>query len=284
MYVKRFKAFIRIFRPELPFSAGVCVLMGGLIALGRFLPIRESILGFLSVFLISGSALVLNDVFDLEVDRVNAPERPLPSGDLSPREAIGLTVAAIVLGLGTALAISIPALLLCMLACANGILYNWKFKEAGLAGNLMVASSVAMTLVYGGVVAGEPWNLFVWTFALVAFLFDLAEEIAGDAMDMAGDARRRSNSIALVRGRRYALRISASLFGLVILVSFVPFLLGWLEMGYLLLILIMDAAIILFTRRLLESETPEEGRRSMRALYLSALIGMLAFIASQVFG
>ena len=81
-----------LFRPELPFAAGVTVLMGEIVALGGLPSAREALLGFTCAFLLSASALILNDVFDLEVDRVNAPERPIPSGAVTVWEAIGLSV------------------------------------------------------------------------------------------------------------------------------------------------------------------------------------------------
>lgn len=278
---KKIKAVFQIFRPELPFSAGVCVLLGELIALGEFPAIYQVVLGFVSVFFISGSAIVLNDYFDLEVDRVNTPERPLPAGILSPSEAVSLTVIAIVIGLGASLLLGVTAFLFCALACAVGILYNWKFKEAGLAGNLMVSFSVAFTFLFGGIAVGEPWNKIVWCFAAMAFFIDLGEEIAGDAMDIEGDKKRGSKSIAILRGRRFALSISSLLFGFVILISFIPVIFGWLGSAYLLMIFITDVLIVVFTLRLVKSSTSREGRSAMRGIYLGALVGMLAFLIGQ---
>jgi len=280
---KKAKGVIQLFRPELPFSAGVCVVLGEMIALGAFPTFREMTLGFICGFFISGSAIVLNDYFDLEVDKVNAPNRPLPAGTLSPFEAIVVTVLAILIGLLASLALGIPTFILCVVACLVGILYNWKFKEAGLLGNLMVSSSVAMTFILGGIAVGEPWNEIVWLFGLMAFLIDLGEEIAGTAMDIEGDKKRNSRSIAIVRGRHFALLVSASLFGLVVLTSLVPVILGWLGASYLIMIFITDILIIVFTVRLLKSDTPDAGRRAMRGIYLGALVGMLAFIVGQAF-
>jgi len=283
MLSRKTRGIIQLFRPELPFSAGVCVLLGEIIALGGFPPLREAVLGFACVFFISGAALILNDYFDFEVDRVNAPQRALPAGLVSPFEALILTVVTIFVGLAASFAIGIPAFILCAVSALVGILYNWKFKEAGLLGNLMVSSSVAMTFILGGVAVGEPWNKIIWCFALMAFFIDLGEEIAGDAMDIEGDKKRDSRSIAIMMGRNFALAISSSLFGLVILISFIPIIFGWLGASYLLMIFIMDLLIIVFAIRLLKSKTPQEGRSSMRGIYLGALFGMLAFIMGQVF-
>jgi geranylgeranylglycerol-phosphate geranylgeranyltransferase len=281
MFKKKVKAIIQIFRPELPFSAGVCVIIGELIALGKFPSAQQLVLGFVSVFFISGSALILNDYFDLEVDKVNMPERPLPAGILSPVDALVLTGVAIAAGLIAALLINIIAFAFCIFACTVGILYNWKFKEAGLVGNLMVSFSVAFTFVFGGIAVGEPWDKVVWCFAAMALFIDLGEEIAGDAMDIEGDKKRGSKSIAILKGRKFALKVSSSLFGLVILISFIPVLFEWLGTSYLLMIFITDVLLIVFTLRLVRSSNSKDGRSSMRGIYLGALVGMLTFLIGQ---
>ena len=283
MLNKKIAGILQIFRPELPFAAGVCVILGEWIALGRFPSVGQMLLGFVSVFFISGSALVLNDYFDLEVDKVNMPERPLPSGILSPFDALYLTGFAILTGLIASLLISFTAFVSCAIACVVGILYNWRFKEAGLLGNLMVSSCVAFTFLFGGMAVGDPWNVIVWCFAAMAFLIDLGEEIAGDAMDMEGDKKRDSRSIAIRMGRKPALAISSTLFGLVIVISFLPVVFGWLGASYLFMVSIMDVLMIFFTVRLVRSRTSREGRSAMRGIYLGALVGMLAFLVGQIF-
>ncbi len=61
-----------------------------------------------------------------------------------------------------------------------GLLYNWKFKESGLPGNMMVAPSVAWTFIFGGAIVGGLENGMIWVFGALAFVFDLGEEIAGE--------------------------------------------------------------------------------------------------------
>lgn len=283
MLKQKASGILQIIRPELPFAAGVCVVLGEIVALGGFPSLREAILGFVCGFFISASAVILNDYFDLEVDRINTPERPLPSGLVSPREAIFLTAITALGGLAAAFLLGISAFVWCGIFWGIGFLYNWKLKEAGLVGNLMVSLNVGFTFILGGMAVGEPWDVMVWCFALMAFLVDLGEEIAGDAMDIEGDKERGSRSIAIVRGRKFALRISATLFGLVILVSWIPVLGGWMGGTYLFLIAITDLLIVVFAARLLRSKTSREGRQSMRGIYLGATFGLLAAILGQLF-
>jgi len=281
MISKKIRGAIQLFRPELPFAAGVCVILGEIVALGGLPPVRELLLGFACGFFLSGSALTLNDYFDIEVDKVNTPNRPIPAGLLTPSDAISLTIVATLIGLTTAFSIGALAFMISMIFWVIGVLYNWRYKANGLWGNLMVAASVGITFILGGIAVGQPLNKIVWFFGLIAFLIDLAEEIAGDAMDIEGDKKRDSKSIAIRVGRDAALRITASLFILVALLSYIPFAFGWLRMSYLLLVCAINIAVILFTIRLVRSQTPEVGRSAMRSIYLSILFGMLAFIGSQ---
>lgn len=281
MISKKIQGTIQLFRPELPFAAGVCVILGEIIASGGMPPLREFVLGFACGFFLSGSALTLNDYFDIEVDKVNAPQRPIPAGLLTPLDAVLLTGIAALIGLGAAFLIGPLALIIGIIFWIIGVLYNWKFKAYGLWGNLMVAASVGVTFILGGIAVDQPLNKLVWFFGLIAFLVDLAEEIAGDAMDMAGDKKRRSRSIAITIGKTAALRITALLFILIVVLSYVPFTLGWVKTSYLLVVSAINTGIILFTIRLVKSQTPEDGRAAMRGIYLSILFGMLVFVGAQ---
>ena len=66
MQRSKIQGLFTLFRFELPFTAGVCLIFGELLALGRLPSTREMVLGFLSVFCISAAALILNDYFDTE--------------------------------------------------------------------------------------------------------------------------------------------------------------------------------------------------------------------------
>jgi geranylgeranylglycerol-phosphate geranylgeranyltransferase len=283
MLTRKVKGIVQLFRPELPFSAGICVVLGEIVALGSFPSTREAMLGFVCGFFISGSALVSNDYFDLEVDKVNSPSRPLPSGAVSPSEALIFAAIAMLIGLAASFVISIQALILSFVFGIVGILYNWRFKQAGLWGNLMVASSVAITFILGGLAVGQPFNKIVLFFSLTAFLIDLGEEVAGDAMDIEGDKERNSKSIAIIRGKSFALRISGGVFLLVFLISFVPYFMGWLGITYLITICLANGITIIATVKLLKSQTPQEGRKYMRWIYVGATFGMLAYIVAQIF-
>jgi geranylgeranylglycerol-phosphate geranylgeranyltransferase len=281
--VKKLKALFRLIRFELPLAAGICVVLGQLFALGRFAPFYLTLSAALSVFLISASILVSNDYFDVETDRINAPHRPIPSKAVTSNEAMLLAVFLLLAGLILSFTISVEALLFSIGLTVIGLLYNRKFKRNGLAGNLMVSFSVGMTFIFGGLSVGLPLNKIVLFFALIAALVDLGEEIAADSMDVKGDLLIDSNSIAIKYGKEKALRLSVFIFVFVILLSFIPFLLKWFKLIYLIPIAVMDIFIGISTYKLIKSKN-EEGRKYIRLLYLGATFGLFIFLFMRLIG
>ncbi|MHC1679815.1 MAG: UbiA family prenyltransferase [Methanomassiliicoccales archaeon] len=262
------RSLLGLIKPELPVAAGVCVVVGQALGLGEMPEAGLALLGFLIGFLISGSEMVSNDLFDLDVDKVNHPERPLPSGKVSAKEVIALT-AILSLG-GLLIAASQGPLVLAFTALiwVMGMLYNWRLKSLGLPGNAIVAFSVGATFLLGGIMADRLDIGLVWTFALMAALFDLAEEVSGGVMDAEGDTLRGSRSLAILYGRNAALTVVTALFSAFIVLGLIPYAMGWLGLPYLALIMMADAAVIYLVTRLWRSDTPEQGRRVQRMLYL----------------
>lgn len=272
----------RLFRFELPFAAGVCVILGALLASGR-LPRPAAVFpGFLSVFFVSAAALIFNDYFDVESDKINAPYRPLPAGMVTERDVVLLACGVSLLGFATASLIGPAALATAVLVWFVGFLYNWRLKQTGLMGNLMVSFSVGMTFIYGGIVAARPFEPVVWFFAILALIINLGEEIAADAMDAAGDRQAHSRSLAIRFGSETALKISGVIFLTAVIISWLPFLFGWLAWVYFGPVLFMDGVILYATRRLLDTAVTNR-RPYIRCIYLSATAALLAIILINIF-
>jgi len=279
----KLSALIALTRVDLPLSAGICVVLGQMFALDRPAPVGVLLCGFFSIFLLSASILAMNDVIDVESDRVNAPRRPIPSGRVSRRQALVFSLGLLLAGLLLGLRIGVAQFFIALGLAVVGFLYNRVFKKSGLFGNALVSLSVGMTFLYGGASVGAPFNRTVVLFALIAALVDLGEEIAADAMDMQGDRLIRSRSLALRYGRRAALRVSAGVFGLVVLLSVAPFALRWFTLPYLLPMALMDGCIVFSTVKLLGARG-QAGRRYIRWLYLGATLGLVVFLAMRLAG
>lgn len=281
MISKKIIGLFRLFRFELSFTAGVCVLLGEILALDGTPTSTQVVYGFFSVFFIASTALILNDYFDIETDRINSPYRPLPSGLVTKIEALILSIIVALLGFFFALLISLEVFVVVFFVWLIGFLYNWQFKKTGLWGNLFVGFSVGMTFIVGGIVVGNPFEAAVWYFALTIFFIDLGEEIAADSLDVEGDRKTGSRSLAVLLGPIQSMRISAAIFMIVIVGSIVPFIFGWFEWFYLPPILLWDVIIIYSTMNLLNINKLNR-INDIRRIYLSGLMMLILFISIKI--
>lgn len=175
------RAFAELIRLDLAFGAGFFLVAGLVLALGMMPPPEMALAGFIMLFCISGAANISNDYFDREVDRINRRDRPLPSGRVTTHELWGLFSISTLFGLVATAFFGLSVLALVILLWFVSLLYNVKIKDYGLAGNLVVAFCVGMTIVTGGITVGAVSGP-VLLFGVLAFIFDLGEEIASDAM------------------------------------------------------------------------------------------------------
>jgi geranylgeranylglycerol-phosphate geranylgeranyltransferase len=174
----------------------VGTLVGGLVAKGAGISVPVSlwlalVLAGLSTACVTAGGNVLNDLLDLEGDRTNHPDRPLVTGEISVRAARGLAVALFVLGAAVVVPVAIEEPLVAAIlvgAVALLLAYEFRFKKAGFAGNLVVAFLTGVVFLYGGAAAGDAVVLL--PFAAMAFLATLSREIIKDMEDIAGDVGR----------------------------------------------------------------------------------------------
>ena len=154
-------------------------------------------LGFLAMASLAAAGNAHNDLLDLAADRVNRPDRPLPSGRLSPRTAAWTAGLLYLAAFAAAFSLGRPQ---GNLALGMGILlalYNLRLKALPLVGNLAVSLLCALA-VYFPEAPGLPAHTAVP--ALFAFLTTTAREIAKDAEDMPGDAAVGWRTFPLVFG------------------------------------------------------------------------------------
>jgi len=272
------RACAELIRIDLAFGAGFFLVAGQVLALGTLPSAGMVLAGFVMLFFISGSANISNDYFDLEVDRVNLPGRPLPSGRITVRGLFSLFFACTAIGLLAAAYFGHAVVVLVLVLWALSLFYNMKLKEYGIFGNLTVAFCVGMTIITGGITAGAV-NGLVLAFGMLAFLFDLGEEVASDAMDLEGDNLRPSQSLAKIHGRQPALRTAGMIFAVFFSVTLLPFFMGWLGLAYLALALAVDLFMIRCVMTLVANPHGEVGRAQVKQLYLAWGVFVILLVA-----
>lgn len=242
-------------------------------------PFRSTTLvAAVSAAAIGAAANAHNDYSDIEIDTINRPDRPLPSGKIQPMSVLFL--AAILYSFGVAAGAFVSMNHLLLAAACTGLLvaYNTRLKRTGLPGNLVISLVVAITIYYGGLVAGSGTMALVGS--LFAFLLTFAREIVKDVEDLPGDTSAASGSLARTAGVKRAGTVVALIVCVSLLILPLPYVSGF---GGLYMVAIIPAGIVLLWI-LGSGNKPQAASRTSRLLKVSMILGMIGLVLGRVSG
>jgi len=271
-------SYLTLIRPPNTIMIGLGVVIGEAIGLGKLPGLREAVFGFLTASLMMAGTMVANDVYDVEIDRVNSPQRPLPSGTVKTRDAVVLAVALSVAAIGFSALLGLWTFLTALLALALMVYYNTRGKKTGLIGNAVVSFNVALPFFYGGLAVGNSIRPLLFIFSVVAFLANFAREVAKGIADVKGDSLRQVRTLAVVRGTKVAALASAGLFIVAVLLSFLPPFLETISWLYFPPVIVADVGFLYSAYRLMGNQTPENVRAVKRHVLLWMLLGLVGFL------
>ena len=215
-------------------AAGAAVALVSLGLLDAVGSLRIALLGSSAVFLMTGAANALNDYFDLEIDRINAPQRPIPSGRVSQAAALRLCAAFLLLSLLAYAALGPAPLLLGLAQAATLGVYDRNSKRLGIFKGPLFAAYCASVAWVPALALGRA-SAFTWTITACIACGMLTMEIMKDIEDMPGDKALEARTIPLVAGTRAAKR-SAEIFAVLTWgFALLPWLLGLVDFRSLLL-------------------------------------------------
>ncbi len=256
--------------------AGFAAVIGVKIVCGVIIgvPVFDTALVFLSVFLITGAGNVINDFFDADVDAINRPKRPIPSGRINRKNTFYLSL--LLFGLGIALAGFINTICF-IIAFVNSVLlviYARNLKSTVLIGNLCVGYLAGSVFLFGGAILGTTGLLKIsWLFVFAMFA-TVTREIAKDIEDMNGDAAMGITTLPIQIGKKHA-EYFALAFGITtVLLSPLPCYMGF-SVWYLVVIIFADFYFLVAILQLKNNVTYSSKlfKRGMAIALLAFVIG-----------
>jgi geranylgeranylglycerol-phosphate geranylgeranyltransferase len=273
--------YFSLARPLTSLMIGLAVLASALIGVGS--RINEYavpvFLGFAVAFLFGIAGNAINDYLDKESDKINHPDRPIPSGKLKPAHALYFSIIFFIISLVLSFLLSFivgyGALLVVLIALVSQIAYEKKFKHEKIIGNIIIGTQTALAFIFGGVIVGK--TVITGIIAIAVFLSIAGREVVKDIEDIRGDKDR--TTLPMKIGVRNAGIVASMLISLAVLISLLPYYplhqFGW---EYLLLVSIADVLFI--------GSIPvifKDARLARRTLKFAMLIAIFAFIAGSVF-
>jgi geranylgeranylglycerol-phosphate geranylgeranyltransferase len=278
------RAGFELIRPANCAMIGFAVMVGAFVSKPPAVPWLQVTLGFLTGFLVCAYSMAVNDIYDAEVDRVNRPERPIPSGRVSTRAAYRLSVLVLAAGVGCSVLSQNPlAVGIALLYAFLSWLYNSEAKKTGLPGNFVVASSLAIPFIYGGVISGGSiTGSLLLMMSLTSFFAGVGREVVKAMADVEGDSKRGVNSVARRSGPGAASRVGAAFFLLAVATSWVPLAAGLANEFYAFGVLVPDAIFAFLAVSILRRDDPANAH-SVKKLALGGMsVGLIVFIGGAL--
>ena len=277
------------------------MMTGGLALLTSFaitkgtLNLNIALLTFLSMAFITSAGFSLNDYFDRESDAVIKPKRPIPSGALSLKQVVAISVLLFAVGLSLATLINMFSLIILLIDSILLIVYSALIKrKSGFAANILVGILTGTAFLYGEAVTLGP-NIFIPASLTLASLSlypiacgTIGGNILRDILSLEGDSKVGYPTLPQKIGNNNAVKTAAFFFIATGVLAPLPYLLNQFTIYYLPLIMMWSILLIYSSIRLVTSaSTVQNVRKYERLITMSMILLPLSLIIealSQVIG
>ena len=207
-------------RPFTLIAPALGMFTGSVIALGAApaVPLTTWVvakiaLGTLMAAVLNAASNTLNQVTDLEADRINKPGRPIPEGRVAPSEAIGIAGWLYLAAFLLAAPVGPQCTLLAGTAAVLTVLYSappFRLKAVPYLANLVIAVPRGVLLkVAGWSCVRDFGRLEPWYIGAIFGLFLLGATTTKDFADMRGDEAAGFRTLPVVYGAKRAAWIIA---------------------------------------------------------------------------
>ncbi|WP_079738762.1 geranylgeranylglycerol-phosphate geranylgeranyltransferase [Polaribacter sp. KT 15] len=176
-----------------------------------------------AVLLITASGYIINDIFDIETDKINKPSKLFLDKNFSIKKAwsfyILLNIFGLALGIIVSIATNTPLNSLYFIVTAIILFcYSKSFKKIALIGNLIVSFLCALVIF---LVSEFEFNgtsletnskissdLIIAIYLFFSFTITLIREIIKDIEDVNGDLKIKAKTLPILIGRKRSARIA----------------------------------------------------------------------------
>jgi geranylgeranylglycerol-phosphate geranylgeranyltransferase len=271
---------VRLMRPVNCAMMGFAVFVGAVLANPHLSNANwlNVLYGFVTGFMLTAASMAINDHYDRTIDAINEPSRPIPSGSVTPREALALVFILSVVGFLFAYITSVLCLTVAVVSWIIVVTYVTVGKRSGLPGNFLVSTCVAIPFIYGSMSILSQVQLNVWLFAAMAFLSNTGREITKGIVDVKGDFAEGIKTLAVRHGEKNA-AVAASLF-YVSAVALTPIPVVWnlVSFWFIPIVFITDLGLVVSSALLLRDYSRENTRKIKNLVLLLFIVGLLAYL------
>ncbi|MEN3322369.1 geranylgeranylglycerol-phosphate geranylgeranyltransferase [Mariniflexile soesokkakense] len=184
----------------------------------------EITLLIIATICIAAAGNIINDIYDVETDFINKPDKLIVGKSISEKTAYNLFIAFNVAGVGVGFYLSNlvdRSAFFSLFVIVSVLLYVYAsyLKQTVLIGNIIVSVLVALTLIIIGVFELLPsitslnqqtqltFFKIIFDYAVFAFAINLLREITKDIEDINGDYKAGMNTLPIAIGTERASKV-----------------------------------------------------------------------------
>ena len=263
---ERLGGLLELTRPGNAVAASVLTFTGSFVAGGLLARPLAVVAAVVATAAATGAGNAINDYFDRDIDRINRPDRPIPSGAVTPREALWFSL--LLFGVAVVAAVTLPlvAIAIAVVNLLALVAYTELFKGLPGVGNVVVAYLTGSTFLFGGAAVGDVFGAAV--LASLAALATFTREVVKDVEDVAGDREEGLRTLPIVVGERPALATGVVAMVVAVGASVLPYL-GAFGLPYLVVVLPADAMLLYAAWESFENPASAQ-RRLKRGMFVAA--------------
>jgi geranylgeranylglycerol-phosphate geranylgeranyltransferase len=278
--MKRISAYINIIRPVNFLITFFTVIVAVALSIYGEYSSFKVFLAAITASLTMSAGNIINDIYDLNGDKINHPYRPLPAGIISPKAALVYYFILLAVSLFLSLFISKLNYELNLLAIILLYLYSYKLKRIAFTGNLVVSILTGLVFIYGGLAVNNVNNSIIP--ALFALLINLIREIIKDMEDAEGDMHEGIISFHSKFGFKTAKNIIIILTLLLIIFTLFPYVNGNYGIYYIAVILFLVIPVLIYIMiSLLKDDSRKNMSRLSLILKLDMVFGLIALYVGK---
>lgn len=273
-------SYIKITRPLNVIITFLVVIVAILISESEHISIIIIFFASTAAAMVAASGNIINDIYDIETDKISHPNRVLVIGAIAKNEAwieyTSLNIIAIIIA-------ALISFKLTFIVVATIILlyfYSTAIKKIPLVGNFTIAFITGLTFVYGGVASGNLNESFIP--AIFAFLINAIRELVKDIMDIDGDNKINIKTFPIRFGIPKSKQLITALTFLLIVFTFYPFLNQFYRIEYFIVVMVILNPILVVCLKFLSDKNEEKNLSNVSSLLkLNMIIGLIAIYVGK---
>ncbi len=251
----------------------------------------------LATLFIAAGGYIINDIYDVKADKINKPNKVYINRSITENKAN--TLYLIFTFTGACIGFYLSNLLdknayfsVFVITAALLYMYSSFFKSIIIVGNIMVSFLVALSILIIGIFEllpaiteqnqNEQLLMFkiVFDYAVFAFFINVIREVVKDILDVDGDHKTGTKTLAIAIGKDRAARF-AFVITLVLILTIVYYIYSYVFMHRTIVIyflLFVIAPLIIIAIKLLSKVSTQNLKQTSKLLKGTMLTGMLSML------